>query len=317
MGSDAAKPEILLLEAMMPEIEARLDDAYTVHRPFKAPDSAALVASAAPRVRAIVTGGGIGASNQLVDALPALEIIAINGIGTDAVDLQRAKARAIRVTTTPDVLTEDVADMALALLLAVSRRICVGDRFVRDGRWPTGGLPLARKVSGKRLGIVGFGRVGRAIARRGEAFGMPIAYTDLRALPDVPHRFVSPLEELARCSDVLVVAAAGGPQSRSIVNAAVLDALGPDGILVNVARGSVVDEPALVAALTEGRLGGAGLDVFAHEPDVPEALRSMENVVLQPHRASATVETRIAMGELVLANLAAQFGGKALPTAVV
>jgi lactate dehydrogenase-like 2-hydroxyacid dehydrogenase len=317
MGSDAAKPEILLLEAMMPEIEGRLDEAYTVYRPFKAADRAALIASVAPRVRAIVTGGGIGASNDLVDALPALEIIAINGIGTDAVDLQRAAARAIRVTTTPDVLTEDVADMALALLLAVSRRICVGDRFVRDGRWPTGGLPLARKVSGKRLGIVGLGRVGRAIARRGEAFDMPIAYTDLGALPGVAYRFVSPLEELARCSDVLVVAAAGGPQSRGIVNAAVLDALGPDGVLVNVARGSVVDEPALVAALTEGRLGGAGLDVFAHEPDVPAALRDMENVVLQPHRASATVETRIAMGELVLANLAAQFAGQTLPTAVI
>jgi lactate dehydrogenase-like 2-hydroxyacid dehydrogenase len=317
MGSDAAKPEILLLEAMMPEIESHLDEAYTVHRPFKAPDPAGLIASVAPRVRAIVTGGGIGANNELVDALPALEIIAVNGIGTDAVDLQRAGARAIRVTTTPDVLTDDVADMALALLLAVSRRICVGDRFVRDGRWPTGGLPLARKVSGKRLGIVGLGRVGRAIARRGEAFGMAIAYTDLRALPDVPHRFVATLQDLARCSDVLVVAAAGGPQSRGIVDAGVLDALGPDGILVNVARGSVVDEPALVAALTEGRLGSAGLDVFAHEPDVPEALRGMDNVVLQPHRASATVETRLAMGELVLANLAAQFAGETLPTAVV
>jgi lactate dehydrogenase-like 2-hydroxyacid dehydrogenase len=311
------KPEILLIEPMMPEVEAQLDAAYQVHRTFNAPDMAALLARVAPRIRAIVTGGGSGAGNDLVDALPALEIIAINGIGTDAVDLERARARGIRVTTTPDVLTDDVADTAIGLLLAVTRRICVNDRFVRDGRWPKGGAKLGRTASGKRLGILGLGRVGHAIARRATGFGMNIAYTDLREVVGVGYRFHAALVDLAAASDVLVVSAAGGPGSRGIVDAAVLDALGPEGVLVNVARGSVVDEPALVAALAEGRLGGAGLDVFAHEPAVPEALWTMENVVLMPHQASATVETRLAMADLVLRNVAATLAGREPLTAVV
>ncbi len=284
---------------------------------FQASDRTALLASIGPRVRAIVTGGGSGASKAIVDALPALEIIAINGIGTDAVDLERARARSVRVTTTPDVLTDDVADTAMALLLAVARRICVGDRFVREGRWPEGGLPLATKVSGKRLGILGLGRVGRAVARRAEGFDLTIAYTDLRAAEDVVYRHHPVLEHLARDSDFLVVAASGGSGSRGIVDAGVLDALGPAGVLVNVARGSVVDEPALVAALSEGRLGGAGLDVFANEPHVPRALWDMPNVVLQPHQASATVETRRAMADLVLGNLEAHFAGREPLTPVV
>ncbi len=311
------KPDILLIEPMMPETEARLDAAYQVHRLFREADPAALLARVGPSIRAIVTGGGAGASNQIVDALPALEIIAINGIGTDAVDLEWARARGVRVTTTPEVLTDDVADMAIGLMLAVARRLCVGDRFVREGRWPGGSMPLGRKVSGKRLGVVGLGRVGRAIARRAEGFGMTIAYTDLRSMDGIEYRYHPTLEALARESDFLVVAASGGPGSRGIVNAAVLDALGPQGVLVNVARGSVVDEPALVAALSAGRLGGAGLDVFAHEPNVPAALWHMENVVLEPHQASATIETRRAMADLVLRNLEAQFAGQEPPTAVV
>ncbi len=311
------KPEILLIEPMMPEVEARLDASYHVHRLFQATDSANLVAAAGPRIRAIVTGGGSGAPTALVDTLPALEIIAINGIGTDAVDLQQARARGIRVTTTPDVLTDDVADMAFALMLAVARRICTGDRLVREGRWPAGNIPLGRKVSGKRLGILGLGRVGRAVARRAEGFGMTIAYTDLHAVEGIRYHHHSILEDLARESDVLVIAAAGGPGSRGIVGTAVLDALGPDGVLVNVARGSVVDEPALVAALTDGRLGGAGLDVFAHEPEVPPTLLGMQNVVLAPHQASATVETRRAMADLVLGNLEAHFAGREPLTAIV
>jgi lactate dehydrogenase-like 2-hydroxyacid dehydrogenase len=205
----------------------------------------------------------------------------------------------------------------MGLLLAVSRRICVGDRFVRDGKWPQGGAKLGRTVSGKRLGILGLGRVGRAIARRAEGFGMSIAYTDLRPVEGVAYQFHSTLTDLAAASDFLVVSAAGGPGSRGIVNAAVLDALGPDGVLINVARGSVVDEPALVAALEQGRLGGAGLDVFAHEPTVPPALWSMENVVLMPHQASATVETRLAMADLVLRNVEAKLAGREPLTAVV
>jgi lactate dehydrogenase-like 2-hydroxyacid dehydrogenase len=276
------------------------------------------VASIAAAVRGVATGGGTGVPRPIMDALPRLEIIAVNGIGTDAVDLERARARGIRVATTPGVLTDDVADMAMGLLLAVMRGLSAGDRFVRAGRWGAdGSLPLARKVGGKRLGILGLGQVGRAVARRAEAFGMEIAYTDLRAFDDVAHRHEPELAALAGWADALIVAASGGPGSRGIVDGGVLDALGPEGVLVNVARGSVVDEAALVAALTEGRLGGAGLDVFAHEPHVPEALLGLDRVVLQPHRASATVETRLAMGELVLANLAAQFAGEEPPTAVV
>ena len=311
------KPDILMIEPLLPEAEARLEADYQVHRLFAAPDQAALLAEVGPRVRGAVTGGRLGASTRIIEALPALEIIAVNGIGTDAVDLERARARGIRVTTTPDVLTEDVADMALALMLAVARRIVANDRFVREGRWPSGGAPLGTKLSGKRLGILGLGRIGRAVARRAEGFGMDIAYTDLRAAEDVAYDHHPALEDLARRSDFLVIAASAGPATRGIVNAAVLDALGPRGVLVNVARGSLVDEPALVAALQEGRLGGAGLDVFAQEPEMPRALWAMENVVLEPHQASATVETRRAMAGLVLGNLEAHFAGRAPLTPVV
>ena len=312
------KPEILQIEPLMPEIQLRLEASYASHKLFEIRDQDALIKQVASNVRGIVTGGSSGASEAIVSALPNLEIIAINGVGTDKVDLEYARDRGIRVTNTPEVLTEDVADLAMALALAVLRQICVADRFVRDGRWVRNeDLPLARKASHKRLGVVGMGRIGRAIARRAAGFDMAIAYTDLRAFDDLPYRYISALTELARESDILVVAASGGSGSRGIINATVLNALGRKGVLVNVARGPIVDEPALVAALTGGGIAGAGLDVFADEPNVPAALLKMENVVLQPHRASATVETRLAMGELVLENLVAHFGGKALLTAVV
>ncbi|MDR6772988.1 2-hydroxyacid dehydrogenase [Azospirillum sp. BE72] len=311
------KPEILLVEPMMPAIEQALDAAYTVHRLSAATDRDRLVAELADRVRAVVTGGGTGVKNAVVDALPKLGIVAINGVGTDAVDLEHCRGRGVRVTNTPDVLTDDVADLAIGLLIAASRRMAVGDRFVRAGQWPTGKLPLARKVSGKRLGILGLGRIGEAIAKRAESFGMTIAYTNRKPRDGVSYRFVASPVDLARESDILVVAASAGPDSRNMVGRDLLDALGPDGILVNVARGSVVDEPELLAALTEGRLGGAGLDVFADEPNVPEGFYGLDNVVLQPHQASATVETRTAMGQLVLDNLDAFFAGRPLPTAVV
>ncbi|ALJ37125.1 2-hydroxyacid dehydrogenase [Azospirillum brasilense] len=311
------KPEILLVESMMPDIEAALDAGYTVHRFAGAPDRDRLVAEVGPRVRAVVTGGGTGVSNAVMDACTNLGIVAINGVGTDAVDLKHAAGRGVRVTNTPDVLTDDVADLAIGLMIAGSRRMMVGDRFVRAGRWPNGGLPLARKVTGKRLGILGLGRIGMAIAQRAAGFGMDIAYTNRKPRSDVPYRFVASPVDLARESDILIVAASAGPDARNMVNRAVIEALGPDGLLVNVARGAVVDEPELVAALTDGRLGGAALDVFANEPHAPEALFGLDNVVLQPHQASATVETRMAMGNLVLTNLSAFFAGQPLPTAVV
>ncbi|MBP2308054.1 2-hydroxyacid dehydrogenase [Azospirillum melinis] len=311
------KPEILLVEPMMPAIEQALDAAYTVHRLAAAPDRDRLIAEVAGRVRAVVTGGGTGVKNAVVDALPHLGIVAINGVGTDAVDLEHCRGRGVRVSNTPDVLTDDVADLAIGLMIAGSRRMMVGDRFVRAGQWPTGKLPLARKVSGKTLGVLGLGRIGEAIARRAEAFGMTIAYTNRKPRDGVSYRFVASPVDLARESDILMVAASAGPDARNMVGRAVLDALGPDGLLVNVARGSVVDEPELLAALTEGRIGGAALDVFADEPNVPEGFYGLDNVVLQPHQASATVETRMAMGQLVLDNLEAFFAGRPLPTAVV
>ena len=312
------KPDVLLIEPMMAEIEAKLDLAYTMHRLFKTKDPEGLLRDVGARIRGVATGGGSGVAPAIMDALPSLEIIAINGIGTDAVDLAKAKARGIRVTTTPNVLTDDVADLGLALLLATARSLCVGDRFVRAGSWSESKvLPLGAKVSGKRLGIFGMGRIGREIAARAQGFKMSIAYTDLRRMEDLPYDFFVSAETMAANVDFFVVAAAGGAQSRGAIGKDVLNALGPEGILVNIARGSVVDEPALVSALVEGRLGGAGLDVFADEPNVPEALIALDNVVLQPHRASATFDTRIAMGDLVLANLAAHFAGRELKTPVV
>lgn len=309
--------DILLTQRMMGETEEALDRRFRVHRLHLAEDRERFLAEVGPQVRGAATGGSTGLPGALMQALPALEIVAVNGVGTDAVDLEQARARSIRVTTTPDLLTDDVADMALGLVLATSRRLCAGDRHVREGRWPSGNPPLSAKVTGKRLGILGLGRIGRAIARRAEAFAMPVAYTNRRRVEDVAYRFVPSLRDLAAWSDVLVLAVAGGADSRAIVDASILDALGPGGILVNVARGSVVDEPALIAALEGGRLGGAGLDVFADEPRVPEALRRLDSVVLQPHQASATRETRLAMGDLLLANLDAHFAGQALPSAVL
>jgi hydroxypyruvate reductase len=311
------KPEILIVESMMPETEAQLEAAYHVHRLYNAKDHAALLKDVGPTVRGIATGGRLGASGDIIDVLPKLEIIAINGVGTDAVDLDRARARGIHVTTTPDVLTEDVADLALGLMIAVSRRICAADRLVRAGRWPSDHMPLAASVHGKRLGIFGLGHIGRAVARRAEGFGMPIAYTERHPVADCAYRFEPELAALARDTDFLVLAASATAATHNIVNRTVLDALGPSGILINISRGSVIDEDALVAALVEARLGGAGLDVFAHEPEVPPALWNMDNVVLQPHQASATIETRRAMADLVLANLAAHFAGKDLLTPVV
>jgi len=300
------KPEILQLKALSPQLEAGLEAAYVVHRPYRAADPDALITEVGSRVRGIVTGGDLGVPDALWDRLPALEIAAVHGVGLDKVDLARAAARGVAVTTTPGVLTQDVAELAIGLWLSLSRRMVTADRYVREGRWPRAErLPLARRASGRTVGILGLGQIGRAIAQMAAPFAASIAYHSRRPVEGVPYAYhASPLD-LAKAVDVLFLVTPGdaGP----LVDGAVLEALGPDGLLINVARGSVVDEAALVAALADGTIAGAGLDVFDDEPNVPEALLAMDNVVLQPHRGSATIEAREAMAALVLENLEGHF----------
>jgi lactate dehydrogenase-like 2-hydroxyacid dehydrogenase len=307
------KPEILMTAPLIPRSVTALDEQFTLHRLWEARDRDAFFKENGSRVRAIVTNGATGASAALIRALPKLEVIVSYGVGTDAIDLALAKQRGVPVTTTPDVLTGDVADMALALLLATSRRLLSGDQYVRSGQWSKGEMALTRRASGKALGILGLGRVGKALAQRATAMNMRIFYTQ-RLSVDMPYLFYSQLLQMANDVDFLAITAAGGEGTRKLVNRPVLEALGPNGILVNVARGSIVDEEALVAVLREGKLGGAGLDVFANEPNVPEELKAMPNVVLQPHHGSGTIETRSAMGNLVIENLIAHFSGKPLIT---
>jgi lactate dehydrogenase-like 2-hydroxyacid dehydrogenase len=292
-----------------------LEQTYTLHHYWEL-DREVFRREIAAKVRGVATTGTLGCKGELIDALPALEIISVYGIGVDAVDLARAKARGIPVTVTPDVLTDDVADLAVGLMIAVSRRVVQADRYVRSGQWASTRreMPIARKVSGKKVGILGLGRIGKALAKRLVAMDMQVSYVDVVANPSLPYRQLNDVVELARDNDFLVVTAAASSATRKIVNKDVLEALGPEGTLVNVARGSIVDEEALVRALQEGRLGAAALDVFADEPNVPEALFTMPNVVLTPHIASGTLETRLAMGDLVIRNLEAHFAGRPLLT---
>lgn len=302
------KPDLLLVEPMIPAIESALNAAFNVH-PYHSLDT---IHSIAPQIRAIATGGATGVPVPLLAALPALEIIAVNGVGTDAIDLTETTQRGIHVTTTPGILTDDVADLAFALILSALRQIPTGDHFIRTQQWGKNTLPLAHKASGKRLGIFGMGQIGRAIARRAYGFDMPVSYHHTHNLHLDNAHFVPSLLDLAHESDILTLSVSATPQTYHIINQEILAALGPKGLLVNVARGSIVDENALITALQKGILGGAALDVFEHEPNVPEALLSLPNVLLQPHRASATLETRLAMGQCVVANLLAHFSGQPL-----
>lgn len=269
-------------------------------------------------VEVIVTSAMNGCKRDVIESLPNLKAICSWGVGYDTIDLEAARTRGVALTNTPDVLNDCVADEAWGLLIACARRIAHGDRFVRANRWENreGMLPLGTRVSGKRLGIVGLGRIGLAIARRGHGFDMQVAYHNRNPRPDVPFAYMADLTELARWSDFLVVATVGGAKTRALVNGDVLKALGPAGIVVNIARGPVIDESALVALLQSGELGGAGLDVFESEPKVPDALKVLDNVVLMPHVASATVETRRAMFDLVIQNVEAYFSGQPLLTPV-
>ena len=310
------KPDLLLLCPLFPATMAQLASAYTVHRYYQAADKEAFVSGLADRVTAAATAGHAGMSVALMGKFPKLEIISCFGVGVDGIDVPAARKLGIAVTNTPDVLTECVADNALALVLATMRRTVFNDKFVRAGSWLEGNAPLADKVSGNRMGIIGLGRIGKAIAKRAEAFGMKVAYHSRNRPSGVTYDYYDTPLQLARDVKILVVACPGGKETERIVSSEVIAALGSDGYLINVSRGSTVDEPALVDALVNGRLAGAGLDVFVEEPKVPEALFKLDNVVLQPHVSSGTHWTRAAMGQLVVDNLAAYFASRPLLTQV-
>ena len=272
-------------------------------------------AKVAPAIEAVAAQGETVLRADLIERLPALRLISVMGVGYDGIDVAFAKSRGVVVTHTPNVLNDDVADLALGLMIATSRQLCAADRYVRAASWTSGPMPLARKMSGARIGLVGMGRIGQAIAHRAQAFGMSIAYTS-RSPKSVPYRYLPTSLALAAEVDFLVIITPGGASTLKMINAEVLAALGKNGILINVARGSVVDESALMDALEKGIIAGAGLDVFESEPNVPERLRVMPHVVLTPHIGSATAHTRGAMADLALANLRACFDGQPLLTPV-
>ena len=300
-------------EATNAGLASRFAVAHHLHPPV--PD--ALAPELRDRIRGIATEANRGANRALIMALPGLEVISLFGVGTDNVDLAAARERNVPVTNTPGILTHEVADLAIGLMLASARQIVFADRYVRDGTWASQGpIPLGRTVAGKTMGVVGLGGIGRAIADRGAAFRMRVIYSGPRRKPDASYEYVGDLVELARQSDYLMVACKGGPETRHLVGAAVIEALGPTGTLINVARGSVVDEEALIKALSGGLLGHAALDVFEREPDPAPALLELPNVIVQPHQGSATLETRTAVGQLMIDNLSAHFAGQRLPTPV-
>ncbi|GLS53260.1 dihydrofolate reductase [Methylobacterium gregans] len=308
--SEPAPPEILMLRPMHTVVAEGLGARHTLHRLDTAADPEALLAEVAPRIRGLAVGAQTPVDAALMDRLPNLEIIANFGVGYDTVDARAAAARGIVVTNTPDVLTDEVADLTLGLLLATLRRIPQAERYLRAGRWPEAPFPLSPSLRGRRIGILGLGRIGQAIARRLEGFGVAIAYHGRSRQADVPYAYHPTLLGLAEAVHVLIVVAPGGPETAGLIDAAVLRALGPEGVLINVARGSLVDEAALAAALREGTIQAAGLDVFAKEPHVPAELIGLDNAVLLPHVGSASHHTRAAMGQLVVDNLLSWFEGR-------
>jgi len=311
-----SKPHVLLLGAYRgPDMEV-LSQAFHLHKLWEQPDQAAYIKANANQIRALATRGDLGAKKELIDQLPNLEIIACNGVGVDAIDLATCRSRNIKVTNTPGVLNEDVADLALALMLAIARHIPQANAFTRQGHWATAPYPLMTRMNTKRLGVLGMGRIGQAIARRAQGFAMPIAYCSRKANPDVGYKYYDSAIELARNSDFLVAIVPGGAGTEKLVNAEVLSALGPNGYFINVARGSVADEDALLKALQTNSIAGAALDVFWNEPNINPNFLKLQNVVLHPHGGSGTHETRQAMFDLVQNNLEAHFSGKELLTPV-
>ena len=309
-----SKLDILAMPKVHPLYLEALRAVYNVHTYM--PDDAQALAALAPRIVGLAAGGESIVPGALLAQLPQLKMLSVFGVGYDGIDVKAALKQGVPVTHTPGVLTDDVADLAMMLVLSVARLLPQADQHVRLGRWPQGLMPLGRKVSGARMGIVGLGRIGMAIARRAVAFDMSIAYTTRTEKPESGFTYYPNATALAAEVDFLVAITPGGAGTHHLINAEVLKALGSKGYLVNVARGSVVDEVALITALTTGVIAGAGLDVFMNEPHVPEALWSMPNVVLTPHMASATHQTRQAMADLAFANMQAGLSGQALHTPV-
>jgi len=308
---------LLLMAPLLPAVMKTLESTYDVHRYYEADDPAALLGQIADACVGVVSDGGRGVEAAVLEALPKVVIVTVFGVGVDAVDREYCRNHDITVTNTPDVLSDDVADLAVALALATARRMVDADCYTRAGRWPKEGpFPLTTRMMGKRAGIFGMGSIGDALARRLEGFGMEIAYCNRSEKAGSPYRYVASLTALASEVDFLFITAAATPETTGAVNADVLDALGETGYLINVSRGALVAESVLVDYLQKRRIAGAGLDVFEKEPAIPEALFELDNVVLQPHAASATHETRAAMGKLVLDNLEAHFAGRALLTPI-
>ena len=307
---------LLQVSVLPPFLMERLEQEYTIHDFIDPADPDALLEEIGPKIRGILAGGMKGPNANLINRLPNLEIISSFSVGFDATDVVAAQARGVIVTHTPEVLTGDVADLAMAFILMAPRRIGESERFLREGKWLQGRMDLGTTVRGKRLGILGLGRIGKAVARRAEVFGLQIGYFDIKPMGDLAYRSYATLMDLAEASDILLVACEGGEANRSVVSSEVIEAIGPKGFLVNTARGPIVDQAALVAALEDGKLAGAALDVFDGEPQVPTKMMAMENVVLTPHIASSTHETRRAMGDLVYDNLRAHFDGKPVLTPV-
>ncbi|OZI37656.1 hydroxyacid dehydrogenase [Bordetella genomosp. 10] len=301
------KHRLLQQTRLIPQADTALRERYDVHPLWEEADADAFLARHGGEFAGLVTTSRLGASDALMGKLPNLRVISNFGVGLDAMDVAAARRRGIAVGYTPEVLNDCVADTAFALLMDVSRGVSAADRYVRRGEWLRAPYPLTHRVSGKRLGIFGLGRIGRVIARRAQGFDMEIRYHNRRPAADLPYAYENSLIDLARWADYLVIASTGGAETRHIVSAEVLDALGPQGFLINISRGGNIDEAALVRALQEKRIAGAGLDVFEQEPRVPEAFFALDNVVLLPHVASATHETRADMAQLVLDNLEAFF----------
>ncbi|ASY66002.1 D-3-phosphoglycerate dehydrogenase (plasmid) [Sinorhizobium sojae CCBAU 05684] len=314
-----SKPHILQVGPYPEWDEAPLNDAFTVHRYFDASDKESFLSSVGPEIRAIATRGELGAGRAMIEACPALELVSVYGVGFDAVDLAACRERGIRVTNTPDVLTNDVADLGVAMMLCLSRGMIGAESWVKDGSWAKKGLyPLKRRVWGRPAGVLGLGRIGYEVAKRLQGFDMDIAYSDVEAKPYASDwTFVADPVGLAERSDFLFVTLAASAATRHIVGSEVTSALGSEGMLINISRASNIDEDALLDALESGSLGCAALDVFEGEPALNPRFLALDNVLLQPHHASGTVETRKAMGQLVRDNLAAHFGGKPLLTPVL